>query len=263
VSFVGNRPASGTAIIDDLGPEHVRTGRLILYTSADSVLQIAAHEAIVPPERLYDVCRVARRHADAHRIGRVIARPFVGEPGAFARTANRHDFSMTPPPTVLNALADAGVPVIGVGKTCDLFAGSGVAESHPTASNADGMRRIEAVWAATDRGLVFANLVDFDATSATAGTCAGYAAALAEFDAWLGRFLPAVRDDDLLIVTADHGNDPTFRGTDHTRERVPLLVRHGGRAADLGTRETFADVAASVGAYFGVGWETGTSFLGA
>ena len=261
VSFIGNLPASGTAIIDQLGPEHVRAGRPILYTSADSVLQIAAHEAIIPVGRLYEICRIARRHADAYRIGRVIARPFVGEPGAFVRTANRHDFSMTPPPTVLDALTAAGVPVVGVGKTADLFAGSGVAASHPTASNADGMRQIEAVWRATDRGLVFANLVDFDTNFGHRRDVAGYAAALAEVDAWLGRFLPAVRADDLLILTADHGNDPTFRGTDHTREQVPLLMKLGGRAADLGTRETFADVAASLGAYFGVPWPVGTPFV--
>ena len=263
VSFIGNLPASGTAIIDELGPEHVRTGRPILYTSADSVLQIAAHEAVIPLGRLYEICRVARRHADPYRIGRVIARPFVGEPGAFARTANRHDFSMQPPRTVLNALADVGVPVVGVGKTADLFAGSGVTESHPTASNADGMRRIEAVWRATGRGLVFANLVDFDTNFGHRRDCAGYAAALAEFDAWLGRFLPHVADEDLLIVTADHGNDPTHRGTDHTREQVPLMVMHGGRTDDLGTRETFADVAASLGAFFGIPWPVGTPFTDA
>ena len=250
VRFLGNCPASGTEIIQRLGPEHVRTGSPILYTSADSVLQIAAHEDVVPLERLYDVCRVARRHADAYRIGRVIARPFVGTAGAFTRTAHRHDFSIAPPPTVLNALSDAGIPVKAVGKTWDLFAGSGITASHPTESNADGMRVSREVWRETETGLVFTNLVDFDAVYGHRRDPEGYARALVEFDRWLAAFLPEMSADDLLIVTADHGNDPTFRGTDHTREQVPLLLRHRGRSDDLGTRETFADVAATLAAFF-------------
>jgi phosphopentomutase len=250
VQFIGNVPASGTQIIADLGAEHVETGRPILYTSADSVLQIAAHEQVIPLDRLYEICRIARRHADAYRIGRVIARPFVGEAGSFTRTPHRHDFSMRPPRTVLNAIADAGHPVKSIGKTSDLFADEGITEAHPTESNADGMRQIESVWARTDDGLVFANLVDFDAVYGHRRDPAGYAGALAEFDDWLGRFLPQCEADDLFIITADHGNDPTFRGTDHTREQVPLIVRFNGMRDPLGCRPTFADVAATLAQYF-------------
>ncbi len=262
VTFLGNVAASGTAILDRLGPEHVRTGRPILYTSADSVLQVAAHEAVMPVDRLYALCQVARRHADAYRIGRVIARPFRGEPGAFGRTAGRHDFSLRPPPTVLDALSAAGVAITSVGKTADLFAGAGFTASHPTQSDAAGMAMAERLWRQGGNGLTFVNLVDFDTLHGHRRDVAGYAAALAAFDRWLGDFLPAMTDDDLLIVTADHGNDPTFRGTDHTRERVPVLVRHGGRADDLGRRSTFADVAASLGRFFGLtpDWPVGVPF---
>jgi phosphopentomutase len=259
--FLGNIAASGTAIIEELGPEHLRTGRPILYTSADSVLQIAAHEAILPLARLHAMCEAARRHADAWRIGRVIARPFEGGPGAFRRTAGRHDFSMRPPPTVLDALSAASLPVIGIGKTGDLFAGQGLSASHPTASNAEGMARTAALWPDVRSGLLFTNLVDFDTLFGHRRDAAGYAAALAAFDAWLATFLPSVGDDDLLILTADHGNDPTFRGTDHTREEVPLLVRHRGRADPLGTRDGFADVGATLAGHFGVPSPAGRSFL--
>lgn len=250
VRFVGNFPASGTEIIKDLGPEHLRSGRPILYTSADSVLQIAAHEEIIPIERLYEICRIARRHADAYQIGRVIARPFVGEPGAFVRTSRRHDFSMRPPPTVLNAIAESGFAVKAVGKTVDLFAGEGITEAHPTESNSDGMQKIETVWRQTTDGLVFANLVDFDAVFGHRRDPAGYANALREFDGWFSGFLPNCGQNDLLIVTADHGNDPTFKGTDHTREQVPLLMKFDGQAQDLGNRQTFADVAATLADFF-------------
>lgn len=262
VRFLGNRAASGTAIIDELGEEHARTGGPILYTSADSVLQIAAHERIIPVERLYEICRIARRHADGYRIGRVIARPFTGGPGAYTRTAGRHDFSMHPPRTVLAALAESGVEVVGIGKTGDLFAGRGLTRSHPTASNAEGMARIESVWAALPDGLIFANLVDFDTVFGHRRDADGFAAALDEFDRWLGGFLDAVGPEDLLIVTADHGNDPTFRGTDHTREQVPLLAMHQRRTGSLGTRRTFADVAATLTAFFGLpAWPVGDAWL--
>ena len=262
VRFVGNVAASGTAILEQLGPDHLRTGRLILYTSADSVLQIAAHEAVLSAEQLYGVCAVARRHADRYRIGRVIARPFRGEPGAFERTAGRHDFSLPPPPTVLDGLVAAGVAVTSVGKTADLFAGRGFTASCPTASDAAGMAAVEQLWGDRADGLTFVNLVDFDTLYGHRRDVAGYAAALGRFDRWLGGFLPAVRDDDLLIVTADHGNDPTFPGTDHTRERVPVLVRHGGLCGDLGLRDTFADVAATAADFFGLAdWRAGRSFL--
>lgn len=262
VRFIGNLSASGTAIIEELGAEHLRSLRPILYTSADSVLQIAAHEEAFGLRRLHALCEVARRHADGWRIGRVIARPFRGAPGGFARTGNRHDHSMRPPPTVLDAIAAAGLPVIGVGKTADLFAGQGITASHPTASNAEGMARTAEAWQGMREGLLFANLVDFDTLYGHRRDVHGYAAALAAFDAWLGTFMPAVTADDLLVVTADHGNDPTFRGTDHTREEVPLVVAHRRRARPLGLRDGFADVAASLADVFGLPpWPGARSFL--
>ncbi|MGG5822595.1 phosphopentomutase [Falsiroseomonas sp. HW251] len=261
IRFIGNRPASGTAIIEELGEEHLRTGRPILYTSADSVLQIAAHEDIIPVDRLYAICEVARRHADAHRIGRVIARPFAGGPGAFRRTPRRHDYSMAPPRSVLDAIAESGLPVISVGKVADLFAGQGIAASHPTADNADGMGRTDAIWRDTRDGLVFVNLLDFDTVFGHRRDVAGFAQALADFDAWLASFIPRVAPDDLLIVTADHGCDPTHPGTDHTREEVPLLILHRGRAGPLGTRDGFGDVAATIARHLGVPWPSGRSAI--
>ena len=251
VEFIGNYPASGTVILDELGPEHLRTGKPILYTSADSVLQIAAHEALVPLPRLYEICKIARRHCDPVRIGRVIARPFVGDLGAFRRTAGRHDYAMLPPHTVLNSIAESDRSVHGVGKISDIFARSGITASTPTASNAEGMTAIENLWPGLD-GLLFANLVDFDMHFGHRRNVAGYADALLAFDRWLPCFLATVNPDDLIIITADHGNDPTWRGTDHTREEVPLLVLHGGNADALGTRATFADVAATLADFFGV-----------
>jgi len=263
VKFIGNYPQSGTVILDELGAEHVRTGQPILYTSADSVMQIATHENVVPVERLYEICRIARRYADAYRIGRIIARPFIGEPGGWRRTVRRHDFSLVPPRTVLNAILDHGLPVRGVGKISDIFAGSGLSDSTPTASNAEGMAAIDRLWNETERGLIFANLVDFDMLFGHRRNVAGYAQALAEFDTWLPRFHDLVLPDDLVIITADHGNDPTWHGTDHTREEVPLLVIHQACSNRLGTRQTFADVAASLAAYFRLPepWPVGTSFL--
>jgi len=248
--FIGNYAASGTVIIQDLGDEHVRTGKPILYTSADSVVQIAAHEEVLPLERLYAACRAAREVCDGYRIGRVIARPFVGTSGAYTRTAGRHDYSFVPPRTVLNALSEAGRPVKSIGKVWDLYAGAGITESHPTASNAEGMAAIARVWGETADGLVYANLVDFDMLYGHRRDVEGFAAALEAFDAWLGDFLPDVREDDLLVITADHGNDPTYPGSDHTREDVPLLVHYKGRSGSLGTRDSFADVAATLSAFF-------------
>jgi phosphopentomutase len=262
VRFIGNLPASGTEIIDRLGPEHLRTGQPILYTSADSVLQIAAHEALIPVERLYAICAIARRHADTWAIGRVIARPFEGEPGRFRRTPRRHDFAMLPPRTVLDALAEAGLPVTAIGKTADLFAGRGITQSHPTGSNAEGMQTIAEVWRMMREGMVFANLVDFDTEYGHRRDPPGYARALLEFDAWLAGFLPACTPEDLLLITADHGNDPTHHGTDHTREEVPLLLCHGGRHDALGTRDGFGDVAATLAAFHGIAWPSGRSCLG-
>ena len=262
VAFIGNYAQSGTTILTELGAEHLRTGHPILYTSADSVLQIAAHESVIPLPRLYEICRIARRHADAWRIGRVIARPFTGEPGAFQRTSGRHDYSAIPPRTVLNAIAEAGLPVEGVGKISDIFAASGLTRSTPTASNAEGMAALDALWADARDGLIFANLVDFDSLFGHRRDVAGYARALVEFDRWLATFLPCCAPGDLLIITADHGNDPTFPGTDHTREEVPLLVLHAARHDALGTRETFADIAASLAGFFHLEpWSIGQSFL--
>ena len=243
VTFIGNRAASGTTILDELGAEHRVTGCPILYTSADSVLQIAADESVIPLERLYEICRIARSHCDTYNIGRVIARPFVTVEGKFQRTAHRHDYSLLPPRTVLNELQDAGFPVIGVGKISDIFAGSGISASHPTRSNAHGMETIAQLWAEKIPGLIFANLVDFDMLFGHRRDVDGYARALEEFDRWLASFLPLVGEDDLLIITADHGNDPTWTGSDHTRERVPVFIRHRGRNENLGQVGSFAFIA--------------------
>lgn len=263
VKFIGNYARSGTTVLEELGAEHVSTRNPILYTSADSVLQIAAHEKIIPLEKLYEICQIARRHADRFRIGRVIARPFVDTNGKFTRTANRHDFSIKPPATVLDAIADAGFPTIGIGKISDIFAGQGITESHPATSNREGMGCIDKLWSQTDRGLIFCNLVDFDMIYGHRRDVTGYAMALSEFDEWLGLLLDKISPDDLFMITADHGNDPTFRGTDHTREQVPLFVMHNRESRDLGTRSTYADVAASLAEFFQLPkpWPVGTSFL--
>ncbi|HEX8678692.1 MAG TPA: phosphopentomutase [Chthoniobacterales bacterium] len=265
VEFIGNYARSGTTILEELGAEHVRTGKPILYTSADSVMQIAAHEEVISIDRLYAICEIARRHCDAPRIGRVIARPFAGEAGNFRRTPRRHDYSMKPPRTVLNAIRDSGAEVIGVGKISDIFAGQGLTRSLPTGANAEGMQRIAELWPTLEHGLIFANLVDFDMLYGHRRDVAGYAQALREFDVWLSGFLDSITEDDLVIVTADHGNDPTFRGTDHTREEVPLFALHRGQTGELGTRESFADVAATLASYFELpeGWPAGSSFLAA
>jgi phosphopentomutase len=226
--FLGNCAASGTEILARLGEEHLRTGHPIVYTSADPVLQLAAHEQHYGLEKLWSLCQRAREVLDKRgiRIGRVIARPFLGDSAAtFQRTANRHDYSLMPPETMLNRLQAAGVETIGVGKISDIFCGSGISESHPTKSNADGMATIGKRWAEkrAHPHLIFANLVDFDMLFGHRRDPAGYAQCLREFDAWLGGFLPEV-GDDFLLISADHGNDPYHRGTDHTRERVPLLA---------------------------------------
>ena len=263
ITFIGNYARSGTTILEELGAEHVRTGSPILYTSADSVLQIAAHEGVVPVARLYQICEIARQCSNEYHIGRVIARPFKGEPGHFRRSTNRHDYSMKPAQTVLRAIKETGVTVTGVGKINDIFAGEGISESHPTASNGEGMEKIDELWERIADGLIFVNLVDFDMLYGHRRDVPGYARTLVEFDAWLGRFLPKVLPNDLVIITADHGNDPTFGGTDHTREQVPLLVLHNRESRNLGTRSTFADVAASLGDFFQLPepWPAGLSFL--
>ena len=263
VKFIGNYAQSGTTILEELGAEQIRTGHPVLYTSADSVLQIAAHEDVIPIPKLYEICEIARRQGDRYRIGRVIARPFDGAPGNFRRTARRHDYSMKPPRTVLNAICEANLPVLAVGKISDIFAGEGITESHPTSSNQEGMTTIGNLWAKTERGLIFANLVDFDMLYGHRRDAAGYAKTLMEFDEWLGLFIDQISPEDLVIITADHGNDPTFRGSDHTREQVPLLVMHHREERDLGTRSTFADLAASLAEFFQLPepWPAGCSFL--
>jgi phosphopentomutase len=255
VETMGNEVASGTEIIGRLGAEHMETGKPIIYTSADSVFQIAAHVDVIPLEKLYEMCRVARELLRGeHEVGRVIARPFAGQPGSFERTPDRHDFSVLPPhPTVLDEISEAGLEVRGVGKISDIFAGSGVTHSHPTRSNSDGVDAVISELGAVDRGLVFANLVDFDQAFGHRNDPQGYAAALEDFDLRLPEILSVLGPDDVLILTADHGNDPTTPSTDHSRERVPLLVV-GERISPvfLGERDGFGDLGVSIAELLGV-----------
>lgn len=264
--ILANKAASGTEIIEELGAEHVASGRPIVYTSGDSVFQIAAHEDVVPIPQLYEWCEAAYELAGKGRgIGRVIARPFVGKPGAWARTSNRRDYALTPPqPTLLDRLHDAGVPVMAIGKIQDLFAGRGIWGAIHTSSDDEGMDAIQHEAGKLDRGLIFANLVDFDTLYGHRNDPAGYAANLERFDARLTKLLPLLHGDDLLIVTADHGNDPTTPSTDHSREYVPVFAwgEHVKRGEDLGTRATFADLGQTIADVFGVGpLPHGTSFL--
>jgi phosphopentomutase len=253
----GNRAASGTEIIQELGDQHRQTGDLIVYTSADSVFQIAAHEEVVPIEEQYQICRVARAILDPYNVGRVIARPFVGaRQGEYKRTYNRKDFAMPPPePTVLDRLTEAHIPVIGVGKIPDIYCHRGIGEEVHTEGNADGMRLTREVMGRTASGLIFVNLVDFDSLYGHRRDPAGYYRCLREFDAELAQLAAAIDPGrDLVLITADHGNDPTFPGSDHTREYVPLLAFGPAHAAgvDLGVRSTFADIGATVADIFGV-----------
>ena len=252
-----NKPYSGTEVLKAFGTEHLETPKsVIVYTSADSVFQVAAHTDVVPLEELYRICEVARGLlVGNHGVGRVIARPFDGPPGAFRRRPERRDFSITPPrDTLLNILQQRGFATIGVGKIEDIFAGSGISKNYPTKSNADGMKKIEALLQENFTGLCFANLVDFDMMYGHRNDAVGYANALNEFDAWLSGILPQLRDSDILIITADHGCDPGFPGTDHTREYVPLLVfsNQARQGADLGTRSSFADVGKTIADLFGL-----------
>ncbi len=262
---LGNEVASGTEIIQRLGAEHMRTGRPIVYTSADSVFQIAAHEDIITPEQLYDMCRAARGLlVDEHGVGRVIARPFEGEPGAFRRTDRRRDFSLPPPQgNLFDVLHRAGVPTAAIGKIGDIFAGRGIDRAYPTHDNAQGQETLLTVLDGQPAGFIWANLVDFDMLFGHRNDAAGYAAALEDFDRFLPRLLDRLGRDDLLIITADHGNDPTTPSTDHSREFVPLLV-YGLQAAGvpLGVRGTFADAGATVADWLGAGaLPYGRSFL--
>jgi phosphopentomutase len=255
--IIGNVPASGTEIIERLGEEHMKTGALIVYTSADSVLQIAAHEDIVPIDELYKICEIAREvtMADEFKVGRVIARPFTGEPGNFKRTPNRHDYALKPfDRTVMDELKDSGYDVLAIGKISDIFDGEGVTESLRTVSNMDGMDKLIQTVEQDFKGLSFLNLVDFDALYGHRRDPEGYGKALEEFDARMPEVLDKLKEDDLLIITADHGNDPVHEGTDHTREYVPLLVysKRFTEGAELPIRDTFADIGATVAANFDV-----------
>lgn len=263
-AVIGNKVASGTAILDEFGPAHQRSGAWILYTSADSVFQIAAHEDVVPLDELYRACEIARHMLVApHDVSRVIARPFLGQPGSYARTKHRRDFSIEPPgETLLDALERAGIARAGVGKVDDLFAGRAIQSRH-TASNSEGLAAIEQWLGDGSSGLLFANLVDFDQSYGHRNDVSGFYGALRQFDAALPRLLVTLREDDLLFITADHGNDPTTPSTDHARECVPVLVLgRPVRAVSVGRRSTFADLGATVAEWFGIDFRGGgTSFL--
>jgi phosphopentomutase len=264
--WLANYPASGTTIINELGAEHLATGKTIVYTSADSVFQIAAHEEVVPLDELYEICATARAILRGkHEVSRVIARPFVGTPGAFVRTPNRRDFSVLPPEaTLLDTLKDAGQMVYAIGKIEDIFAGQGITDAIHTTSDMDGVDQTLAVMSERkDKGLIFTNLVDFDAKFGHRNNAQGYADALVEFDQRIPKLMAALKPDDVLVITADHGNDPTFPGTDHTREYVPLLVTgHAvNTGVNVGVRPTFADLAATIADLLGVKPPSqGTSF---
>jgi phosphopentomutase len=264
-SALGNKAASGTEIIRELGEEHMRTGSPIVYTSADSVFQVAAHEEVIPLWELYKICETAREILHGpHEVGRVIARPFIGAPGKFTRTANRHDYAVPPPKgMLLDRLEKRGVFVHSVGKISDVFLGRGIAESTTTKNNAAGMASTLEAMAETEDGLIFTNLVDFDQQFGHRNDIEGYGAALEEFDRWLPEFEPAMDADDLAILTADHGCDPTVPGTDHTREYVPLLVfgPNAVSGVNLGLRASLSDVGQTVAANFGTSIAYGESFL--
>ncbi len=265
---LANAPWSGTAVIEEYGEAHMRTGDLIVYTSADSVFQIAAHEDIVPPEQLYEYCRIARNILQGkHGVGRVIARPFVGQPGSFRRTANRHDFSLEPPKeTLLDAVKSAGLDSLAVGKIFDIFAGRGTTEHVYNQSNADGMAHTLDYADRDFHGLCFVNLVDFDMQYGHRRDVDGYARALTEFDTWLPKLMAKLGDEDIVMITADHGCDPSYLATtDHTREYVPLLILGNAvKPGNLGTRGSFADIAATIAQLLEIPLDTpGVSFADA
>jgi phosphopentomutase len=264
-SALGNRAASGTEIVAELGEEHMNTGSPIVYTSADSVFQIAAHEDVIPLWELYRICEIAREILHGpHEVGRVIARPFEGEPGHFRRTANRHDYAVPPPKgMLLDQLEARKIEVFAIGKIFDIFLGRGITDHVKTKSNADGMAKILDAMNDMDRGLIMVNLVDFDQQYGHRNDVEGYGKALEDFDAWLPEFQAALRPGDLAILTADHGCDPTTPSTDHSREYTPLIV-FGPRAmqgVDLGLRSTLSDIGQTVARNFGTSIEKGKSFL--
>jgi phosphopentomutase len=263
---LGNKAASGTEIIQELGDEHMRTGSPIVYTSADSVFQVAAHEDVIPLFELYKTCETARDLLRGpYEVGRVIARPFTGEPGAFTRTTNRHDYAVPPPRgMLLDQLKAKGVEIYSVGKIFDIFLGRGIGEQQKITSNADGMAKTLAAMDELERGLIFVNLVDFDMLYGHRNDVEGYARALEQVDRWLPALERHLREDDLLILTADHGGDPTTPSTDHSREYVPLLVygKHAAHGVNLGVRGSLADIGQTVAENFGTSIATGKSFLG-
>lgn len=263
--ILGNVPASGTEIIKELGADHVRTGKPIVYTSADSVFQIAAHEEVIPLDRLYEICEIARRILDGeHKVGRVIARPFLGQPGSFYRTENRHDYAVPPPrENLLPALQDEELEVVCVGKIASIYDSMGVTEELTAKNNEQAIdQTIKALHDST-RGLIFSNLVDFDMLYGHRRDTEGYAKALEHFDSRLPEIEAAMRDDDVMMITADHGNDPTFRGSDHTREYAPLLVygKKSRAGVNLGTRESLADIGQTIAHNFGLRLAAGNTFL--
>ena len=249
---LGNKAASGTGIIDEFGEQHIQTGHWILYTSGDSVFQIAAHEDIVPIQELYRACDIARALCDPLRVGRVIARPFIGQPGAFQRTHNRKDYAYLPSePTILERVHDAGIPTYAVGKIEDIYAHRGITESDHTGNNLQSQKALETFHAKPGPGFIFANFIDFDMLYGHRRDPQGYADSLVQTDQWLAGFLPKLQPDDLLIITADHGNDPTAPGTDHTREIVPLLVLGPHQTGTwLGLRQGYYDIAQSIATHY-------------
>jgi len=263
--ILGNIPASGTEIIKVLGEEHVKTGKPIVYTSADSVFQIAAHEEVIPLERLYEICEIARGILDGeHKVGRVIARPFLGQPGAFYRTENRHDYAVPPPrENLLPALADEDLDVVCIGKIASIYDSMGVTQDLTAKNNEQSIEQTLKALNNSTRGLIFSNLVDFDMLYGHRRDTEGYAKALEHFDSRLPEMESAMRDDDVMMITADHGNDPTFRGSDHTREYAPLLVygKTSRPGINLGTRDSLADIGQTIAANFGIKLTAGTSFL--
>lgn len=264
---IGNKNASGTAIIEELGPEHIKTGAMIVYTSADSVLQIAAHEEVIPLKELYHICEIAREitKKPEYKVGRVIARPFIGTPGNFVRTANRHDYALDPAGvTDLDELKRLGYDVIAIGKISDIFNHRGITKSIKTQDNLDGIHKIIDTMHTNFHGLCFANLNDFDSKYGHRRNVEGYANALKELDQYIPEMLQSLREDDLFILTADHGNDPTWTGTDHTRENVPLFIysKKLSKTGRIPTRKTFADLGETIIDNFqGIKKEVGTSFL--
>jgi phosphopentomutase len=264
--ILGNVPASGTEIIKELGAEHVKTAKPIVYTSGDSVFQIAAHEQIIPLGKLYEMCETARRMLDGpNKVGRVIARPFLGEPGGFYRTENRHDYAVPPPrENLLVSLADEGLDVVCIGKIASIYDSNGVTEDRTAKNNQQSIDQTIDALKDDSRGLIFSNLVDFDMLFGHRRDTEGFAKALEHFDSGLPEIEAAMGDDDLMIITADHGNDPTFRGSDHTREYAPLLVfgKQARSGVDLGNRDSLADIGQTIADNFGLRLTAGRSFLG-